>query len=457
VPDLPPQRLVYVREQGSQLTIVSVAADGTGPIARPLPPGASLPVSLRFPADLAAAVSPDGRWVAFYTGSAGEAGHAASGPFDLALNLLRLADGQVVRLTSLLSPDYPDNFRQVAAQLMAQDPQNYPADFDWAGLLQSICLSGIRSLDWSPDGRHLAFAGEMDGPSSDVYVYDLETGAIRRLTDGPSQVQWLAWSPDGRWILHSAEGTYALAGSSPDFYAAAADGSGVKDLRFSGEFAGWLGPGEALLNAAANGPGKFDLQAFDLEQGRVTPIWMDQFEAFALDPQADVLAVSRSFSLHTTADPDTERGLFFVDRAAGEPWLAASGTWMNVVFWGAPVLRFVAMDVQQRTVAVAGDGAVTALSDEALWPVPSPDRRWLALYGGVNAAGLELFDDTGRLVRRASDEVVNTLAWRPDSAGLFFAAGGELDYVAVAGGDPVAIDPDLTYGASLAWTPRPDR
>jgi hypothetical protein len=215
----------------------------------------------------------------------------------------------------------------------------------------------------------------MDGPSSDVYVYDLETGAIRRLTDGPSQMQWLAWSPDGRWILHSAESTYALAGSSPDFYAAAADGSGVKDLRFSGEFAGWLDPGEALLNSAANGPGKFDLQAFDLKQGRVTPIWMDQFEACALDPQADVLAVSRSFSLHSTADPDTERGLFFVDRAAGEPRLAASGTWMNVVFWGAPVLRFVAMDVQQRTMAVAGDGAVTALSDEALWPVPSPDRR----------------------------------------------------------------------------------
>jgi hypothetical protein len=75
----------------------------------------------------------------------------------------------------------------------------------------------------------------------------------------------------------------------------------------------------------------------------------------------------------------------------------------------------------------------------------------------VNAAGLELFDDTGRFVRRASDEVVNTLAWRPDSAGLFFAAGVELDYVAVAGGDPVAIDPDLKYGASLIWMPRPDR
>lgn len=87
------------------------------------------------------------------------------------------------------------------------------------------------------------------------------------------------------------------------------------------------------------------------------------------------LAVNRSFSLHSIADPDSERGLFFVDRAAGEPRLAASGTRMNVVFWGAPILRFVAMDLRQRTVAVAGDGAVTALCDEALWPVPSPDRR----------------------------------------------------------------------------------
>lgn len=62
----------------------------------------------------------------------------------------------------------------------------------------------IRDYDnvaWQPGGRYLAFMGAMDGPTSDLYLYDTESGEIRRLTDGRSQAVFPTWSWDGKYIL----------------------------------------------------------------------------------------------------------------------------------------------------------------------------------------------------------------------------------------------------------------
>ena len=62
----------------------------------------------------------------------------------------------------------------------------------------------IRDYDnvaWQPGGRYLAFVGAMDGPTSDLYLYDTESGGIRRLTDGESHAVFPTWSWDGEFIL----------------------------------------------------------------------------------------------------------------------------------------------------------------------------------------------------------------------------------------------------------------
>lgn len=68
---------------------------------------------------------------------------------------------------------------------------------------QGCDFSDVRSweIQWSPNGRYLAFPAVLDGPSSDLYVYDIENGRLRRLTGGPNQVGQIWWSPDGRWII----------------------------------------------------------------------------------------------------------------------------------------------------------------------------------------------------------------------------------------------------------------
>lgn len=64
----------------------------------------------------------------------------------------------------------------------------------------------IRDYDniaWQPgEGKFLAFMGAMNGPTSDLYLYDTQSGEITQLTDGPSQAVFPTWSWDGNYILH---------------------------------------------------------------------------------------------------------------------------------------------------------------------------------------------------------------------------------------------------------------
>lgn len=71
---------------------------------------------------------------------------------------------------------------------------------------KAFAAYAIRDYDdiaWQPgEGKLLAFMGAIKGSTSDLYVYDTESGEITQLTDGPSQSVFPNWSPDGKYILH---------------------------------------------------------------------------------------------------------------------------------------------------------------------------------------------------------------------------------------------------------------
>ena len=46
---------------------------------------------------------------------------------------------------------------------------------------------------WSPDGRYIAFQSDRDGGSQEIYIMEVESGSVQRLTE-----HWAfkaAWSP----------------------------------------------------------------------------------------------------------------------------------------------------------------------------------------------------------------------------------------------------------------------
>jgi WD40 repeat protein len=65
-------------------------------------------------------------------------------------------------------------------------------------------LGEILNPTWSPDGKKIAFSALTAG-YSDLYIYDLETKALRNMTSDPYGDLHPSWSPDGRWIAFVTE------------------------------------------------------------------------------------------------------------------------------------------------------------------------------------------------------------------------------------------------------------
>jgi dipeptidyl aminopeptidase/acylaminoacyl peptidase len=67
----------------------------------------------------------------------------------------------------------------------------------------------VSSFSWSPDNRRMAFSATItpdliQGGTSDIYVLDLATNAVRKLVDSPGPDDSPRWSPDGRMLVFSS-------------------------------------------------------------------------------------------------------------------------------------------------------------------------------------------------------------------------------------------------------------
>jgi TolB protein len=139
------------------------------------------------------------------------------------------------------------------------------------GYLMSPDGTDIRRIDadvwveyasFSPDGTEIAFMGHDDG-DYDIYVAELATGKVTRLTDSPGSDGWPVWSPDGSTIAFASERDDCLhapddascwidpggePGEHHDIWIMDADGSDQRRVTPEyGHFVAWSPGGDYLL------------------------------------------------------------------------------------------------------------------------------------------------------------------------------------------------------------------
>ena len=236
------------------------------------------------------------------------------------------ATGAATRVVGNVSAAYratisPDGSRVVFVRTSKGHPQLFLTDAEGGrtrltGPDKGGCGCGAFDPAWSPDGTAIAFASVNLHGNQDIYVLDLRTGSIRRITHGPSLDGTPAWSPDGSmiayargddgrdglWVVDLADRrsrlvTASMGGADPawspdgqmitfsgsatdgagtDLWLVRPDGTGLRDLAdvATGDRApSWSPEGTRIVFAAFHSdanPPTIDIDVVDVATGRIS-------------------------------------------------------------------------------------------------------------------------------------------------------------------------------------------
>jgi serine/threonine-protein kinase len=233
-----------------------------------------------------------------------------------------------------------------------------PVDPNWP-----VGEMSIPSL--SPDGKRLA-VGMLDGQRSDIWIKELDRGALTRLTTGAGLNFVPSWRPGGAEISYiSSEGDWHIESRRPD-------GTGVTtrikipDATTIGGL-DWSPEGNYVV-VHGQRPGGFDIHAVRLGTDSVLPVAAGPFDEFgpALSPDGRWIAYTSTESgrpeVYVRPFPDAAREripvsrrggrgpgwsrdgreLFFV--GASEELMSAPVTWLGRPSFGEPRALFSVRD-----------------------------------------------------------------------------------------------------------------
>jgi hypothetical protein len=381
----------------------------------------------------AGGLSPDGQYLAYYSGHLDTLSDLSAVPAvkqQVELNIMRTVDGSIVFQQSLLNKDYPQNFLQAADSLLANPPAEvaslgYSSRSDFAASLLAAFTDFIYTNSWSPDGHVLAFASGADGPSSDVYTYNLDTGIVTRITDGPSQVYKIIWSPDGNWILNS--GIYNVGeGMCGTWYLSAANGSVSSGFSIRGavdqsgirgcDFDEWVSDHQALVSEDANGRGIFNLEILDIHQKSIDLIWPHTFHSFAFDPVAQIAYISTAGE-QLLGGTYFQQGTYQVEVSTNKT-VSIAPDMLSLLYLGWESGETIAGIPQGSTdICFIPSGSCSGFPGTG-------QKQWSGLSVSANRNSLVLYSDTGlwhifpesanKSTRRDYSGNVSSVTWSPN-------------------------------------------
>jgi Tol biopolymer transport system component len=158
-------------------------------------------------------ISPDGKYIAFFS---------EKELFTLDLFLADTKTGKIVKkLSSVIRNNEIDDFNFIeSAGTWSPDGSKFAfvifskgenklavLDVKKETIKEEYVIPGVPAFvnpAWSPDGKKIVLSGQVEG-ITDLYLYDLETGKVEKLTNDFTGDIHPSWSPDGKKIIFSKE------------------------------------------------------------------------------------------------------------------------------------------------------------------------------------------------------------------------------------------------------------
>ena len=410
------------------------------------------------------AISPNGQWLAFYTGSFLthlSAEETRPEQLPITLHLLNLSDGTTRKVADVVTDGYEAKLEQLTEKLQKNNPKDDEA-IDPYLFKQSVDTSSV----WSPDSHKLAFAAQINGLSSDIYVYDLDTGQIQQVEESSQSALMIRWSPDGKYIIFKNSVSYSPDGATTSLRAVKIGKQVVKEpkILYSSWFlssGAWISPQTLLLLDGSDTAGNFNLRKLNVETGQITDLWLGAVSEYAVDDKNQLIVINTGEFAKLE-----KRGVYFLSYSGKSVKVLDGIYYLSLFFRGGTKHRFIGVGIGGKTTGYEVEG-IFGLPFDGKEPTSlkhhfdyqhisiSPDHAWMLLF---DETSLYLYNKNDELVKTFPIAGINKIIWRPDSQAIFYSTNNQLYSLTIPLGAPKLVDQcDLTYCSfdleNAVWLP----